>query len=146
MQQCIRLCQTEGLTQWNISALGILLQNVEEIAPGVLAEGYRLNGQCDKAIPLFQEAIQLDGPSVQTSAGLADCTSDREAMQRVLQSTSPDDASAYWYWLSNVRLLQWFIEEGGDKIIATSKINRLRKKDASLGGAQFMSQFNDVAN
>lgn len=146
LQQCISLCQTEGLTRWNKSALGVLLQNVEEISPGVLAEGYRLNGQCDKAILLFQEAIQLDGPSVQTTAGLADCTSDREAMHRVLQSTSPDDASSYWYWLSNVRLLQWFIEEGGDKIIATAKINRLRKKDASLGGAQFMSQFNDVAN
>lgn len=146
LQQCIHLCQTNGLTQWNMSAIGVLLTNSVGVAPSILAESYRLHGQCDKAIPLFEQSIQLDGPSVQTTAGLADCMHDDEAMQRVLHSTSPEDATSYWYWLSNVRLLQWFIEEGGDKTVATAKINRLRKKDASLGGAQFMSQFNEVVD
>ncbi len=145
-QQCIYLCQTNGLTQWNTSAIGVLLTNSDGVAPSILAESYRLYGQYEKAIPLFEKAIKLDGPSVQTTTGLADCTGDIEAMQRVVHSTSPDDASSYWYWLSNVRLLQWFIAEGGDKSVATAKINRLRKKDASLGGAQFMSQFNEVAD
>ena len=146
LQQCIHLCQSEGLTQWNQSALGLLLKKSDGIAPSVLAEAYRLNGQCDKAIPLFQEAIQLHGHSVQTIAGLAECMHDSEAMRRVVQSTSPNESSAYWYWLSNVRLLQWFINDGGNPTIATAKINRLRKKDASLGGAQFMSQFNTLAD
>ena len=63
-------------------------------------------------------------------------------MRRVMNSTSPGDASAYWYWVSNLRLLQWFIEDGGDQTQVIAKVNRLRQKDASLGGAQFMSQFN----
>jgi hypothetical protein len=146
LQQCIHLCQSEGLTQWNKSALGLLLNKTEGVTPSVLAEAYRLNGQCDKAIPLFQQAIHLHGHSVQTIAGLADCMHDSKAMQRVVQSTSHLDASSYWYWLSNVRLLQWFIEEGGDPTVATAKVNRLRKKDASLGGAEFMSQFNTLAD
>ena len=45
-----------------------------------------------------------------------------------------------------VGLLQWFIEEGGNPTIATAKINRLRKKDASLGGAQFMSQLDSLVD
>lgn len=146
LQQCIHLCQSEGLTQWNKSALGLLLNKTEGVTPSVLAEAYRLNGQCDKAIPLFQQAIHLHGHSVQTIAGLADCMHDSKAMQRVVQSTSHLDASSYWYWLSNVRLLQWFIDEGGDPTVATAKVNRLRKKDASLGGAEFMSQFNTLAD
>ena len=146
LQQCIHLCHTDGLTKWNTSAIGVLLTNLDGVAPNILAESYRLYGQCNEAIPLYQKAIQLEGPSIQTTAGLADCMGDIEAMQRVLHSTSPDGATSYWYWLSNVRLLQWFIQEGGDKTVATAKINRLRKKDASLGGAQFMTQFNDVAD
>ena len=54
------------------------------------------------------------------------------------------DASAYWYWLANVRVLQWYVADGGNTAEVTAKINRLRKKDASLGGAQFMSQFNTL--
>ena len=146
LQQCIHLCQSQGPTEWNMSALKVLLKKSDGVAPSVLAEAYRLNGQCNKAIPLFQEAIQLHGHSVQTTAGLAACMHDSEAMRLVSHSTSPDDSSAYWYWLSNVRLLQWFIDDGGNPTIATAKINRLRKKDASLGGAQFMSQFNTLAD
>ena len=39
-------------------------------------------------------------------------------------------------------VLQWYVADGGNTAEVTAKINRLRKKDASLGGAQFMSQFN----
>lgn len=146
LQQCIHLCQSQGPTEWNMSALKVLLQQSDGVAPSVLAEAYRLNGQCDKAIPLFYEAIQLHGHSVQATAGLAECMHDSEAMRHVSHSTSPNDTSAYWYWLSNVRLLQWFIDDGGNPTIAIAKINRLRKKDASLGGAQFMSQFNTLTD
>jgi tetratricopeptide (TPR) repeat protein len=145
-QQCIRLCHAEGPTQWNSSAIRVLLTNSKGVQPRMLAEANRLVGQYERAITLFEKAIKRDGPSVQTTAGLADCMDNNEAMQRVARSTSPDDASSYWYWLSNVRLLQWFIEEGGDKTVAIAKINRLRKKDASLGGAQFMSQLNTLAD
>ena len=41
-----------------------------------------------------------------------------------------------------VGLLQWFIEDGDDTAGVIAKVYRLRKKDAALGGVQFMSQFN----
>ena len=144
LQQSITLCHTEGVHEWNRATLEILLTNSNGVAPVLLAEAYRLLGNCEGARPLFREAIRIDGPSVQAIAGLADCNRDRQAMQLVVNSTSPDDSSSYWYWMSNVRLLQWFLEDGGNKVEANAKVNRLRKKDASLGGAMFISQFNSI--
>ena len=120
----------------------MLLKNAEHVSPSVIAEGYRLLGQFKMAASLFQQAIERDGPTVQTTAGLADCSRDYVAMRRVLNSTSPNDVSSYWFWISNVRVLQWFVEDGGNAAEVIAMVNRLRKKDASLGGAQFMPQFN----
>ncbi len=144
--QCIQLCHTEHASAWNTSALLVLLEHSKDVATSELAEGYRLLGECDKAIPLFKKAIELGGDSVQTTAGLADCIRDRLAMKRVVVSTSPKGASSYWHWLSNLRLLQWFVDDGGNVDEAIAKINRLRKKDTSLGGAYFISQFNSVVD
>jgi hypothetical protein len=142
LQQCIHVCHATSIDEWHHHALKLLLRHSDGISPSVVAEGHRLLGQFAQATPLFLQAIERDGPSIQTTAGLADCTQDSEAMRRVVNSTSPSDASAYWYWVSNLRLLQWFIEDGGDQTQVIAKVNRLRQKDASLGGAQFMSQFN----
>lgn len=140
--QCISICHNNGVDEWSKAALTLLLENAEGLPLILVAEANRLLGNCDRAIPLFEEAIKLDGPSIQTIAGLADCRKDRDAMNRVMQSTSPEGESSYWFWFSNTRLIQWFIEDGGDKDEAQAKVNRLRKKDATLGGVQFMSQFN----
>jgi hypothetical protein len=145
LQQCIKRIHTEGETLWTNGALHVLLETSEGVVPEVLAEGHRLQGSIEIAIPLFHQAIQRLGASIQITAGLADCTHDSMAMQRVVNSTSPSDESAYWYWLSNVRLLEWYIEGGGSRVDAIAKVNRLRNKDASLGGAQFMVQFNALS-
>ncbi len=146
LRQCIQLCHSEHPREWNTAALEVLLQHSKNVAPGVLAEGYRLLGEFDKAIPLFKRSLELDGVSVQAAAGLADCIRDSGAMRRVAMSTSSKNASSYWYWLSNLRLLQWFIDEGGSASEVVAKVNRLRKKDASLGGAVFISQFNSFVD
>jgi hypothetical protein len=145
LQQCILRVHADGITEWSSGALNVLLEYCDGVLPCVLAEANRLQGNIERAIPLYHEAIGLDGMSVQTTAGLADCAHDSKAMQLVVISTSPDDDSSYWYWLSNVRLLEWFVEGGGSRAEAIAKINRLRKKDASLGGAQFMVQFNTLS-
>ena len=50
-----------------------------------------------------------------------------------------------WYWLSNVRLLQWHIEDGGQWTEAIAKINRLRRMDENLIGTQFSIQINALS-
>ncbi len=142
--QCISICHEEGVDEWNKSALQLLLTNSEGVSVVLIAEANRLLGQCEKAIPLFNEAILQQGPSIQAIAGLADCTKDLDAMKKIAHDASLDDSSSYWYWLSNVRIIQWFIEDGGNIVEAQAKVNRLRKKDATLGGAQFMSVFNSL--
>lgn len=144
LQQCNHLYHTEGKNKWNSAALSILLGKADGVAPYILAEAYRLHDLYDQSIPLFNLAIDTNGPTVQTTAGLAVCTRDAESMRRIVHSTSPDDASSFWYWLANVKLIQWYIEDGGDQTQVIAKINRLRKKDASLGGVQFMAQFNTM--
>jgi hypothetical protein len=144
IEQCIVSIHTGENNEWHFAALEQLLLHQEDVASSVLAEGYRLVGDRFKAAQLYNEAIRLSGPSVQTVAGLADCTHDKEAMKQVANSTSPNDSSSYWFWLSNLRLLQWFVEDGGDMNEVTAKINRLRKRDSSLGGAQFIVHFNSI--
>jgi hypothetical protein len=144
LTQCIHLCHSENITKWNAAALAVLLKHSRDVDPSVLAEGHRLLGNCDKAIPLFRKAIERNGDTVQTTAGLADCMGDRVSMGRVVSSTSFDGASSYWFWLSNLRLLQWYIDDGGNATEVVAKVNRLRKKDASLGGELFLSEFNSV--
>jgi hypothetical protein len=65
-------------------------------------------------------------------------------MERVAFSTSHEESASYWFWLSNLRLLQWFIDDGGNVDEVVAKVNRLRKKDASLGGGFFLSEFNSI--
>ena len=144
LTQSIHLCHSENVNEWNAAALYVLLKHPQNVAPSVLAEGYRLLGNCDKAIPLFKRSIELGGASVQTTAGLADCMGDRTAMERVAFSTSHEESASYWFWLSNLRLLQWFIDDGGNVDEVVAKVNRLRKKDASLGGGFFLSEFNSI--
>lgn len=143
-QQCIRLCHIEGMDEWKKSALEILLKRKNGAAPSLVAESFRLVGKPADAVPFFEMAMQRDGATIQTTAGLADCKKDVDAMQRVIKSATHDDASSYWYWLANIRVLQWYVESGGNKTDAIAMVNRLRKKDASLGGAPFMAQFNNI--
>ncbi len=142
LSQCISACHTNGVDEWSEAALALLLENADGVPVILVAEANRLLGNCEQAIPFFEESISVYGQSIQACAGLADCRKDRDAMNQVMQSTSLDGESSYWFWLSNARLIQWFIDDGGDKDEAQAKVNRLRKKDATLGGVQFMSQFN----
>jgi tetratricopeptide (TPR) repeat protein len=126
--------------QWLRPTVTALLACDTGVASSIRGEAYRLLGELDRAKHLFLEAIQHSGDSIQTTAGLADCTRDAAAMQRVILSTSHSDSSGYWYWLSNVRLLQWHVEDGGQWTEAIAKINRLRRMDETLGGTQFAAQ------
>ncbi len=123
----------------------LLLSTLSQSADADLyyrAEGYRLLGDRVLAKKLFQEVIEQNGATVQSVAGLADCTRDINSMRQVIYSTRPEGESAYWYWLAQLRILEWFREDGGAQSEVIAKINRLRKKDPSLGGAHFLSQFN----
>jgi tetratricopeptide (TPR) repeat protein len=147
LRHCIDRWHDEGIERalWIKTSCATLLSHSIDVAPSVLGETYRLLEQHDQAMELFEKSIALHGATVQTTAGLADCTRDIAAMRSVAASTSHDDRSAYWFWLSNVRLLQWYLEDGGDQIVATAKVNRLRREDDSLGGAMFQSQFNALS-
>ena len=142
LQQAIKQAHTTGESAWLHQAFLLLLQEEPQIDHAVHAESCRLIGEYTQAKQFFVKAIALEGESVQLVCGLADCTRDSKAMSIVIQSTSPVDTSSYWYWLANVRILQWYAEDGGEPVEIAAKINRLRKKDASLGGAQFISEFN----
>jgi len=144
LKQGIAQSHKNGINSWREKAFTLLLEDSDSVDLNVLAETHRLLGNCEKAIPLFMQVMDTYGKSVQTVAGLACCTRDAVAMRDVVQSTSPEDSSAYWYWLANLQMLQWHIADGGDRNEVIAKINRLRKKDASLGGAQFISQFNKL--
>ena len=144
LQQCIEVCHQKPIDAWHQAALQVLLANASDVAPSIVAEAYRLCGKPNMATPIFQQVIAKNGSSVQTIAGLADCTRDIEAMKMVSKSTSVHDDASYWFWLSNVRLIQWYVEDGGNRSEAIAKINRLRKKDASLGGAIFNTQLTRI--
>jgi tetratricopeptide (TPR) repeat protein len=147
LRSCIDSWHREGdlSQQWLQPTVATLLEIETGVASSIRGEGYRLLGNFERAKPLFLEAIQRSGDSIQTTAGLADCTRDVAAMQRVILSTSHSDSTGYWYWLSNVRLLQWHIEDGGQWTEAIAKINRLRHMDEKLGGTQFAVQINALS-
>lgn len=141
---CIELWHRDGdiSQEWLRPTITTLVEIKTGVASSIRAEAYRLLGNHERAKPLFLEAMQHSGDTIQTTAGLADCTRDAAAMQRVILSTSHSDSTGYWYWLSNVRLLQWHIEDGGQWTEAIAKINRLRHMDENLGGTQFAAQIN----
>ena len=107
-------------------------------------ELYRLLGDSENATKSFQLAIEQDGETIETLAGFADVTHDAELMKRVLHATSKEEQKPYWYWLANLRLIEWHLQEGGSKVDAIAKVNRLRKMDASLGGTHFKHLFNTL--
>jgi len=131
---------------WLRTTVLALLEYETDVSPGVRAEAYRLLGKYEDAEPLFLESIENFGPSIPTTAGLADCDRDVDAMRLVVANTSSHGQTAYWYWLSNVRLLQWHLEDDGQWIEAIAKINRLRLEDETLGGVQFAVQFNALGD
>ena len=147
LRNCIASWHREGdiSQQWLRPTVTALLEFETGVASSIRGEAYRLLGNLERAKPLFLEAIQRSGDSIQTTAGLADCTRDAPAMQRVIFSTSHSDSTGYWYWLSNVRLLQWHIEDGGQWTEAIANINRLRRMDKNLGGTQFAAQINALS-
>lgn len=148
LRNCIDRWHNEGEISlgWLRDTVLALLEHETGVAPGIRAEAYRLLGKFEDAEPLFIETIKSSGASIQTTAGLADCTRDVVAMQRVVANTFPQDQTRYWYWLSNVRLLQWHLEDEGQWTEAIAKINRLRRVDKNLGGTQFAAQLNALSN
>ncbi len=152
IQELLRVCvdtwhqEGELSLHWLRPTVVTLLEYEAGVSSSTRGEAYRLLGQFERAKPLLLEAIQKSGNSIQTAAGLAECTRDVAAMQQVVLSTSHKDATAYWYWLSNVRLLQWHIEDGGQWTEAIAKINRLRRMDETFGGTQFAAQINALSN
>jgi hypothetical protein len=108
------------------------------IPPSILGEADRLLGKPDAAAAWFAMAIERDGKSIQTIAGLADCTRDAHGMQQVIASTGEGD---YWFWLAHLRLVQWHVDDGGDPAAAIARVNRLRRLDGDLGGPQFQRLF-----
>jgi hypothetical protein len=151
IQELLRVCidswHRDGdiSQQWLRPTVTTLLEFETGVASSIRGEAYRLLGNLERAKPLFLEAIEHSGDSIQSTAGLADCTRDAAAMQRVIFSSSHSDSTGYWYWLSNVRLLQWHIEDGGQWTEAIAKINRLRRMDENLGGSQFAAQINALS-
>jgi tetratricopeptide (TPR) repeat protein len=151
IQELLRVCidswhQDGDISQqWLRPTVATLLEFETGVASSIRGEAYRLLGNLERAKPLFLEAIEHSGDSIQSTAGLADCTRDAAAMQRVIFNSSHSDSTGYWYWLSNVRLLQWHIEDGGQWTEAIAKINRLRRMDENLGGSQFAAQINALS-
>lgn len=148
LRSCIDRWHSEGeisLGWLRVSVLA-LLEHETGVSPSIRAEAYRLLGKHEDATPLFLETINSFGASIQTTAGLADCKRDAAGMRRVVANTSPHDQTRYWYWLANVRLLQWHIEDEGQWTETSAKINRLRRVDKNLGGIQFASQFNAMSD
>ncbi len=129
---------------WHVPSIETMIQVPQNFPPSLLGELHRLAGQHELAASTYKLAIETDGETIETLTGLADVTRDAALMKRVLRSTSCDDDHPYWFWLANLRLLEWHLEEGGSKVDAIAKVNRLRKMDASLGGTHFQQSFNTL--
>ena len=135
----------EKPAEWQRNSIKAILSESIEFPNHLSGELYRLLGDSTNAAKCFKLAIEQDGETIHTLTGLADVTRDAEGMKRVLRATSQDANKSYWYWLANLRLVEWHLQDGGDKVDAIAKINRLRKMDASLGGTHFQHLFNELS-
>ena len=135
----------EKPAEWQRNSIKAILSESIEFPNHLSGELYRLLGDSTNATKCFKLAIEQDGETIHTLTGLADVTRDAEGMKRVLRATSQDAKKSYWYWLANLRLVEWHLQDGGDKVDAIAKINRLRKMDASLGGTHFQHLFNELS-
>ena len=130
--------------QWNLDAMEAILVKSSGLPNHLIGELFRLIGDSDNAIKFFSLATKEDGETIETLAGHADVTRDVEGMKRILRVTAAQPQKSYWYWLANLRLIEWHLQDGGDKVGAIAKVNRLRKMDASLGGTHFQHLFNEL--
>lgn len=106
-----------------------------------LGEAARLLGLHEEGRRWLSLAMEMNGPSIETMAALADCSRDASVMAQVARDADPVGDSAYWFWLANLRLVQWHLEDGGDAPAATARVNRLRLLDDELGGPVFADRF-----
>ncbi len=130
--------------QWNLDAIEAILVKPSGLPNHLIGELFRLIGDSDNAVKFFSLAIKEDGKTIETLAGHADVTRDIEGMKRILRVTAAQSQKSYWYWLANLRLIEWHLQDGGGKVDAIAKVNRLRKMDASLGGTHFQHLFNEL--
>ncbi|MEE2819356.1 MAG: hypothetical protein VX615_01955 [Planctomycetota bacterium] len=131
---------------WQLKSIEAILSASNAFPIHLSGELYRLLGDSENAAKSFQLAIEQDGETIETLAGFADVTHDAELMKRVLHATSEEEQKPYWYWLANLRLIEWHLQEGGSKVDAIAKVNRLQKMDASLGGTHFQHLFNKLCD
>ena len=129
---------------WHLKSIEAFIGEPNELPSYMSGEFFRLLGDSEHAQLHFKRAIDKDGETIETLAGLADVTRNADAMKRVVLSTSQETQKTYWYWLANLRLIEWHLEDGGSKVDAIAKVNRLRKMDASLGGTHFQNLFNEL--
>jgi hypothetical protein len=121
-----------------------LLEKTNATSPSLLGEANRLLGRVKEARRLFEQSNREQGELLQVVIGLADCNRDFDAMRQATKSFALGGENEYWFWFANSRALQWFCEDGGDKMKAQAKVNRLKRLDPNLGGERFASVFRDA--
>jgi hypothetical protein len=146
LQHYIRFWHSDGTRKnpWLPEVVGSLLEKTNATSPSLLGEANRLLGRVKEARRLFEQSNREQGELLQVVIGLADCNRDFDAMRQATKSFALGGENEYWFWFANSRALQWFCEDGGDKMKAQAKVNRLKRLDPNLGGERFASVFRDA--
>ncbi len=142
----VGLWHTGGLSQnpWLSNVIVALLEKTTSTSPALLGEANRLLGRAHVAKQFFEQSNREKGATLQVAIGLADCNRDYIAMQKVTHGLVFGTKNDYWFWLANSRLIRWYCEDGGNKMKAFAKVNRLKQIDKKLGGEQFASVFREA--
>ncbi len=129
---------------WQRNSIRAIIGESRGFPNHLSGELYRLIGESEYAAKHFKQAIEQDGETIEVLTGLADVTRNAQKMKRVVLATTDELQKSYWFWLANLRLIEWHLQDGGSKVDAIAKINRLRKMEASLGGIHFQHLFNEL--
>ncbi len=146
LQHYVGVWHEQGTVQnpWLSNVLVGLLDKPSGISKSLLGEANRLLGRVHEAKQFLEQAKREQGGSLQVAVGLAACDRDPAAMRSATHGLVHGTKNDYWFWLANARMIQWYCEDGGNKMKAQAKVNRLKQLDPTLGGEQFASVFRDA--
>jgi hypothetical protein len=146
LQQYVDLWHAEGIMQnpWLSNVVVALLNKTTGTSPAFLGEANRLLGRVHVAKQLFEQSNREQGASLQAAIGIADCNRDPAAMRIAARGLVLGMKNDYWFWLAHSKMIRWYCEDGGDKMKALAKVNRLKQLDPNLGGEQFAGVFREV--
>ena len=146
LQEYVDLWHTVGIEEnpWLPKVVVALLEKTSLDSPYLLGEANRLLGRLNIAKKFFERSSTEQGVTLHVAIGLADCNRDPAAMQRVARGLVLGTKNNYWYWLAHSRMIRWYCEDGGNKMKAHAKVNRLKQLDPTLGGEQFASVFREA--